>query len=69
MTYDVEKMSAKELIKLVDDVLDEKFGRTECSFRVTMPSGKVVVIEVGREWEFWEEFKKDIGVENDIYCD
>ena len=50
---------AKDLIKLIDDTFDGKYGKCTCS-RITLPRGREIISDVGYAWEFWIELKKDL---------
>ena len=60
MKIDIEKMTAKELIKLVDDTFNGKFGECGESY-MTLPSGRIIYsIDYGFAYDWWEKFKEDI---------
>lgn len=54
-----KEMSAKELIEIVNDIFDDKFGEGGESF-VTLPSGKRIDCDAGYAYEFWQKFVLDM---------
>lgn len=54
-----KEMSAKEFIKIIDDVFDDKFGEGGLSY-LTLPSGKRVSCDTGYVCEFWDDFISDM---------
>lgn len=53
------KMSAKTLIKIVNDIFDDKFGEGGESY-LTLPSGKRISCDTGYAYEFWQQFIWDL---------